>query len=440
MSADEGASWGAASAPDVSGVIARQAILNPGKLPIHDLMLHGWIAAFGQSLFAIRAMSALIDTISILLVFFVAYEMFVSSDDPPTATDHSNAILIAAASAVLFAVNLVVIKYAREARMYPVMLAAIIAQAGFFLRALRIAGTANFAGLAILTAIGVGANFSAILIPLSEGIWLFYILVRERFSFSAPPGRRAWESAIALAVGGAVLLPKLVSSFGKTSAGTSGGIIRWIKPPAIYEPFALFNKATGSIAFPVLAVLAIWGIYRGWRGAVREPIAFALLWMWAPPLILMIASYTLTPIFVERYAISCFVPFFILTALGIAEMPSEPLRIVALAIAVVMSLGHVWSYDRRPHDTQYAEAITAARATLKSGESMTVVPTYAIEVLKYYLPPNEQALAIRYQPGAPQASVIIMGEQNLSPHMAAAIRHDYPRVIKQVRGAVVLAK
>jgi mannosyltransferase len=439
MSPDEGASWGAASAPTVSAVVARQAILNPGKLPIHDLMLHAWIAVFGQSLTAIRAMSASIDSISILLVFFVAWQMFADAGalDPPT--DAPDVLLVGSVSALLFAVNLVAIKYAREARMYPVMLAAIIAQVGFFLRVLQRGGMGNLVALATLTAIGVGANFSAMLVPLTEGLWLLSILVSERFSFFMVRAQRAWAAAVALAIGGAILLPQLVSSFGKTAAHTSGGIIHWIKPPAIYEPLALFNKATGSFAFPVLAALAIWGVYRGWRGAARRPVKFALLWMWGPPLILMIASYALTPIFVERYALSCFVPFFILAALGIVEMPRESVRIAALALAVAMSLGHIWSYDRKPHDTQYAEAIEAARASLKPGELMTIVPGYAIEVAHYYLP-DDAARTVRYEQNSSPAEVMIMGDQNLSPQLVAAIRHDYPNKVASFRGVVVLRK
>ena len=432
FSPDEGASWAAASAPTIADVIAQQAIVNPGKLAIHDLMLHAWMATFGQSLFAMRALSALLGTISIGLVCFVAREMFAEDED---------SLLVAAVSALMFAVNLVVIKYAREVRMYPVMLAAILGQVGFFLRALRCGGLANLAALAILTGIGVGANFSAMLVPLTEAAWLLYVLGAARFSVVAQRARRAWAAAIALALGGMILVPKIVSAFGQTAASKPGGVIHWIKPPAWYAPLAFFNKATGSIAYPVLALLALWGLYRRWIRGKRQPVAFALLWMWAPPVMLMIASYALTPIFVERYAMSSFVPFFILIALGIAELRPPRLCAAALIMAVALSLGHVWSYDRKPHDTQYAEAIAAARTILKPGETMTAVPSYAIQVLRYYLPPEDQSQAVdSASPEGSSASVMIMADQNLSPETEASIRRNYPIVVAQVRGALVLRR
>src|SRR5208337_3920901 len=76
MSPDEGASWAAASAPTAAEVIARQPKLNPGELPVHDLLLHGWIALFGSSLAAMRAMSAVLGVVSILLVYLVSCELF----------------------------------------------------------------------------------------------------------------------------------------------------------------------------------------------------------------------------------------------------------------------------------------------------------------------------------------------------------------------------
>ncbi len=75
LSPDEAASWAAAAAPSVSDVIRQQARFNPGKLAVYELMLHGWIAMFGDGLTAIRALSALLGIGAIVLVFWVAREL-----------------------------------------------------------------------------------------------------------------------------------------------------------------------------------------------------------------------------------------------------------------------------------------------------------------------------------------------------------------------------
>jgi len=431
MSPDEGASWAAASAPNAAEVIARQPALNPGELPVHDLLLHGWIALFGSSLAAMRALSAAFGVASILLVYLVVCELFEES-----ALTRDDIRTVAGLSALLFGLNLVTIKYSHEARMYPLMLAAILAQVAMFLRALRVGGLANFAAVVVLTALAIASNFAALLIPATEGLWLLYTIVRTGRRPGDSNAKRAWAIAIALATAGLILVPKLFSSLHAASAGSLGG---WRKSPAWYEPFALFNKATGSFAFPILAALAIWGAISGWRRGARDSIAFALLWMWAPPLMMLAASYTIAPLFVERYALSCFVPFFILTALGIFELPGDLVRVAAFALAVAFSLGHIVSYDRKPHDAQYREAIAAADSALKPGEVMTVVPSYAIQVLRYYLPPDQIDRAVRYNPSTP-AAVLILGDQNLAPGAAQSYRNEYPRVVARLRGVTVMRR
>jgi mannosyltransferase len=434
LSADEGASWAAASAPSAAEVIRRQPLLNPGELPIHDLLLHGWIAFFGSSVAAMRAMSAALGVVSIFLVYLFVIELFAPRSEEESAITGDDVRTIAGLAAIVFAVNLVTIKYSREARMYPLMLAAILAQVTMFLRAIRAGGLANYAAVVILTAIAIGSNFAAVLIPATEGLWLLNAIARSRWRQNDANVRRGLSVAIALAAGGLILVPRLFSSLHAASAGNVGG---WRKPPAWYAPLALFNKATGSFAFPILAVLAIWGVAGGWRRGARNAVGFALLWMWAPVLMMAVASYAIAPVFVERYALSSFVPFFVLVALGIFELPGVSVRAVALMLAVGFSLGHIVSYDRKPHDAQYREAIAAAASALKPGERMTVVPSYAIEVLRYYLPADQQDRAVRYDPSASPAAVLILGDQNLAPGAGQSYKKDYPNVVARLRGVTV---
>ncbi|MGH7814680.1 MAG: glycosyltransferase family 39 protein [Candidatus Binataceae bacterium] len=458
MSPDESASWRAASAPSMAAVIYRQAHLRvdasarggpiaragalrpsaplPGKLPIHELLLHGWIALFGSSLAAMRSLSAALGTLAILLVYGAAREMLAADGG---AYSSGEARLAAAMGALIFAVNVVTIKYSRELRMYPLVLAASLAQAALFLRAIRRGGIGNYCGVAILTALAVAANFSAVLLPAAEGLWLLYLVSRARWRPADAGVRRAFAAAVALALPGIVLAPILFASLHASAAMTAGGFIKWIEPPRFYAPIALFNKATGSFAFPVLMALAGWGAIAGWRRGARETIGFALVWMWAPPLAMLAVSYALTPIFVERYALSSFAPFFILTGIGIAALPGVRWRSIALVAAVLFSLGHVHGYDRKPHDAQYREAFAAAQAALRPGDTAVIVPRYAVNVLRYYYPANplEPVLLSR---DASKATLIVLGDQHLSRRAAARYRREFPHAVARLRGVTVLRK
>ncbi|HEY6417625.1 MAG TPA: hypothetical protein VIX59_01370 [Candidatus Binataceae bacterium] len=445
MSPDEGASWAAASQPSVADVIARQAILNPGKLAIHDLALHAWIGVFGASLTAMRAMSAALGTLSVLFLYLIGLELF--SDPLPDGSQQTDerARMVAASSAALFAVSLIMVKYARDARMYPLMLAFVLAQVWIFLRAIRRWwSAASVVLLVLLTAAAIACNFSAVLVPIAELIWLVYLLAGSRFpgwsSVQRPAGRRRVVMVgVTITAGMLAMLPSLLAGFSKTAAVTSGGIVRWIQPPEIYAPIAMFNKATGSFAFPLLAALAVWGAIRNWRRDSNATL-FLLIWMWAPPLMMLVASYALTPIFVERYALSCFVPFFILAAIGISELGATRTSVAALAIVGLVSLAHVHTFFSKPHDAQFREAAIYAASQLKAGESMTVVPAYAIEVLHYYLPPDQQTSVVRFRAGSAVANLVILHDQGITPGLDATVRKDYPHVLAWMRGVVVLRR
>ena len=441
MSDDEGASWAAAAAPSLSGVVRLQARLNPGKLAVHELVLHWWMALFGDRIVAQRSLSAALGTISILIVFWIAWEL---NRPPPDSEDvgstaRDEALIIAVLGTVVYAANLVTIKYAREARMYPVMLAATLLQVGFFVRASRRGGTISYLGAALFAIVAIAANFAAALIPATEGLWLLYLLMRSGIRVPNPESRRAWSLLAALALAALAFFAFAIPALRGSTNAVESGAITWIQLPAIWEPVALFNKATGTFAFPVLALAAAYGAWRGWRHR-PDAIRFGLLWMWAPPVLMVIVSYAVRPLFVERYALSCFVPFFILVGIGIWELRDQRWRAAVLLVVVAMSLGHVAVFDRKLHDAQWREAAAVGAANLRAGETMTTVPAYSVWVVRYYLPSAERERTIDFVRTHRDASVVLLRDHGVAPALAAAIRQAYPVELAKLRGVIVLRK
>jgi mannosyltransferase len=442
MSADEGASWAAAVVPSATEVLHLQSRLNPGELGVHDLALHGWIRVFGDSIGTMRALSATAGTIAIILVFFVTREILLinitCADEPtnsaPGALCAEDRDGTAAFSALVFAVNLVTIKYSREARMYPLALALVLAQVWFFLRAIRRGGLANYAAAAIFTSASIAANFTMSLILLPEGIWLLYVLWKSR-----APRQNTIGAGIALAAGLILLVPGAIMYVRARGGAPDPAVYDWISPPALWAPVALFNKATGSVAFPVMALLAIWGLVRGWR-RIGDSIAFAMLWMFAAPLLLLIVSYVIRPAFVERYVIACFVPFFVLIALGAWEIGRNSVRLGALALVAVLALGHIVSYERKPHDAQWREAVRVAVENVRSGDWIAVAPKYAVNVVRYYLPQTPSAPSPRPIGDQPRNEVVIIADTGVAPAEAERIARDYPHPLAHLRGLGVRSR
>jgi hypothetical protein len=344
----------------------------------------------------------------------------------------------AALAALIFAVNLIAIKYSREVRMYPFVIAAVVAQTWFFFRAYRRGGLAAYSGVALFTALALAAHLTAILAFSGEGLWLAFLVARNRFNFSSTEVRRALILMLALTAGVAMLAPFAAAVVGSAAHAADRGAIDWIKRPEPWAAFALFNKGTGSFAFPAMALLAAWGILRGWRRC-GDAIVFALLWMWTPPLLLMLISYALRPAFVERYLVSSFVPFFLLIAIGIVELPKLSTRCGAVALVVALAIGHVAAWNRKPHDVQWREAARVAATNAVNGSTLGVAPGYAINVVRYYIGANS-AVSIAHpvdSSGHDPASVAIIGEQGVAPATASVLAREYPRVLANLRGVVV---
>ena len=97
LSIDESLSWAESSGHSVADVLSMQHRLDSGKFPIYELAQYGWMRAFGESEAAMRALPALIGTLSIILVFILGVELMlaVRGDAEP-----SPASLLEAASPV----------------------------------------------------------------------------------------------------------------------------------------------------------------------------------------------------------------------------------------------------------------------------------------------------------------------------------------------------
>jgi hypothetical protein len=431
LSIDESLSWYAAAAPSVSDLLRIQHGVDSGKLAVHELALRGWMHMFGDSEGAIRGMSALIGTLSIALVFILAVELLSTISSAEGEDRQQSVYLIAGLSALLFAVGLPAVEIARQARMYSMMQAWILAQVIFMLRARRLGGLASYAGLSIFTAIAVATNFTALLVIGAEGLWLIYLFVREARSLE--PGRNgtAWRLVAAILAAVILLLP-FTSGFENGAVGLERGDFSWIGPPGRWEPFATFESGLGSWPFPLFLLFAIVGGVRFWR-THREEAALGLSWILLPPIALFAGSYLLTPMLVTRYLISSFVPVFILTAIGIQSLRSENYRAIALIGIVSLCILRV-SSDLRPGDDRWHRACELALA--HDGQERRVGACRDYYLVSYYIGTPErhrvQIVRMASHPGDREDPAADPGVVVASPTAAAAqiavLRREYPEV------------
>lgn len=434
MDIDEGASWAGASAPTLGEVVARERQIDPGKLALYDLMLHEWIGIFGDGLFAMRAMSAALGTIAIVLVFAAVRE---ACRGPDGAGGVAVGELAGALAALAVATNLTLVISDRTARMYSLTLAAELAQVIFFLRARREGGLRNYAGVACFSALAVAANFSALCLLAAEAAWLSCLLGAWRESIAK---RQVVLTALCVAAGMAMLMPLLLAAAPSVATAVHGGIIEWIKQRPPWWPLVMLEQWTGWVLFSPLAALAGFGALRQWRGADSAP-AFFLAWLLVPMLAVAGFSWAIMPLMVPRYLLGSLVAFFALAALGAASIENR-LAVLGLAVALAfVSLQRIHRHFRRPQGAQWREAVELARASAGPQGPIAVVPYYAADVAGYYLPAGSRQLAVGFEDGCGPARVAILAGATYVPDgITEKAQACYPRVLAELRKLEVRAR
>jgi len=397
LTADEAQSWYAAAAPTLGYVLRLGLILEPGKLGLHNLALHFWIMAFGDSVISMRSLSVVLGVTGIMLIFVAVRELLEyhagSSGLPRYESER-----VAALSALIFALSLPAIHYSREARTYPLILALVPAQVWLFIRAARLRRVIHLLGAASLSFLLVASSLVNVAVLVAQGIWLLTLFRRSDWRLRWPLSGRV-SSLAALLIPGAVAVALMVATARDPSDVYGETQYWWQRAGAV--SFIQTARMAPLNAMCVLTIgLALWGTIRGWRKA-RAAIWLILLWMWLPvlllacslgsvaPLLVIILSFWF-PNFLQRYVLTCIVPFSILAAVGIWQIRPTALRLGALTLFVGLALTRIASYYRSPGEgvgewrIQWREAAAFAESEAQAGRPIVLYPDYCKFVLFYY--------------------------------------------------------
>ncbi|MGD0288032.1 MAG: hypothetical protein ABSC63_00015 [Candidatus Binataceae bacterium] len=446
MTRGEAAAWTAASTPTIAKVFASGRRIDPGKLGLYDVSLHGWIAIFGDRVGPMRALSAILGTLSIVLVFASVREIIRSFDadaDPLTAE------IAGAFAALLFACNLQFITWDRTARMYGPMLTAMLAQLCFFIRAHRQPGILNCAAAAIFTILAIAINYTALFFFAAEGVWLAGLLTfasaraaTDKLSFARP--------ALALVAAAMIVVPLAAATSGVEVGALHGGALEWIQRQPPWWPLRALNVLTGNAAFWPMLALAIYGIARQ-RSHRRLAIGFILCWLVTPFAIDLLVSYAVTPFMIERYVLASLVAFLVLAAVGLASIRWNLARWALAILVVAQSLAHIHHHWRAPADIQWREAVQFAAAAVPVGQKIAVMPPgEPLYVIDYYLPPQQRDLVVSsdatfdsadrtwtFRCGREPVAIV---QLELQRDFLNSIASCYPRTLRKFRQIEVLAR
>ena len=434
MTADEGAAWAAAAEP-VRRLLQLQPQLDAGKLALYDLLLHYWIELFGDSLPSMRGLSAAIDTISILLMFAVVREVYQVFAHVRLETGE----LAGGFAALIFATNVTMVQSARTARMYPLMTAAELVQIFFFVRAQRRGGLLNCILAAVFLALAIAANFTAVLLLAGEGLWLGCLFVARCRRW---PGTelRLVGPALSLTASIALLMPFAPAAVAVSRAAIAYGALDWIRyqPPAGWSYDVLRNDAGNKSLFRLFLALAAFGIWRHRRRAPLVPM-FLAVEILGPFAAVAMLSFFGRPVMVERYVLLGLIAFLGLAAIGAAAFESNLGRIIVFLLIVWLSARALRHSSVFWVDWKKATAMASAGSSANA--EISVVPGYAVNVVRYHLPPPRRPLAVAADSRCGDSQILIVSPgRPIPPSYISELKRCYPRLLGRATRVEVRAR
>jgi mannosyltransferase len=207
--------------------------------PLYYFALHFWLG-FGESEFAIRALSAMFGVLTIAVVYALARELFDSD--------------VGLLSALLLALSPMHIWYSQEARMYPMLTAwSLLASYSLVLAlrhpaermvgrfaALRSPQTRYWLGYLLFSVLALYTHYYALFVLLFQNLFVLYWLWRHKAGWSAGPAKSAgWSTDLwrrwlltELAIA-ALFLPWVPVLFRQVSSGGGGWVEKAIGRPTV---------------------------------------------------------------------------------------------------------------------------------------------------------------------------------------------------------------
>jgi hypothetical protein len=370
-----------------------------------------------------RALSALVGSISILLIFVVVRELYwVVADSNGTAGE-----MAAGFAALLFATNIALVQSSRTARMYPLMTAAELAQVLFFIRAHRDNVALNSSLSAVFLAIAIAMNFIAVFLLVSEAFWVSYLLVAKWRQW---PGAQLPLAgpALTLPAGLALLLPFAPAAGPASYTALRSGAFDWIKyqPPLGWFYDVLRNSTGNRSLFRLLLALAAFSIWRNRNRVVLAPmfITAAVVGPFASVVTLSLFGRSMM---VDRYVLLALVAFLALAASGAAAFESKFGRTLVFLLIVWLSARAFKHSSAFWVDWKKAVAMAPTRS---GNEEIGVVPAYAVNVVRYYLPPQRRSLAIGLDSECGRSHILILSAGPVIPRaFLSELDTCYPRLI-----------
>jgi mannosyltransferase len=329
---------------------ARTGDRNP---PLHGVVLHVWIRAFGDSEASLRLPSALCGILSVAALYGVGRRL---------AGERS-----AALAALLLAVSPLHVAFAQEARPSSLTALLVLLSMRSFLEVIEGAGWRA----------RVGYGLASTLLLYSHTYGAFFVLAQGLYVGLARRNALGRWLGVASAVG-LLFLPWLWIEFEQLRLVRQGF---WLVAPTLRTLGASLQAFAGSQG--LLALLGLFAL----AGLLQAPAArgLLLLWLLVPVLVPFGLSHILTPMYHTRYVLGASLPLYLLAGQGLAALPWTALRLAAAAGLLGLALAAIGHEREAPRKEQWREAAALLDAEARPGDLVLFDAGFCLRhVYSYY--------------------------------------------------------
>lgn len=335
--------------------------------PLFHVLLHGWIALFGASEAAVRALPLLFGVFGVGLMYAVGATLF----GPRTG-------LVAA---MLLAVSPYQVQFAQEARMYTLMLVLVLGSYWSLIRLLR--GQGGALPYVLCSAALLYTHVFGWFVLLAQVVTVGALRWRGHSGLSARRGLVLLSAVLVLFL---PWVPILV----RQAAAVQEGF--WVRPSSLATLSTAYMRYAGSAwLLGVLALLGALGLLALWReGGTskregRQHALLLVLWLTVPVLVPLLLSKVLQPFFVSRYGMAAALAGMVLAARGLVSLPGKAVPLGALGIVLLLSGAQLRQDFQTAQKEQWREAAAFIAQEARPGDVVLVHwgVTYT-DVFAYY--------------------------------------------------------
>lgn len=351
-----------------------------GRPPFFVLLAHFWMQAFGTSEVALRALPALIGSLSLPVIYALGRLLFQAR--------------VGLAAAFLFAISEFQIYHAQNLRYYSLVVLMTLLSYLFFVLALRRRQGRYFAAYAAASVLLFFSHSYGVFVLAAQG--LYFLLNWGRFHQLRLPWLLS-QAAIGLA-----LAPGVLGSVARASGGTSD-VQQWIEEPQLWFPARTLFKfvfpgrhlpevealaaGVGLFALGLLAFL-LWRGVRPWLGEVRRmgvelrilgatyssPVLLVVLWLIFPIAFPFFLSYLLGPMYIDRYTIAAAPALYLLLGLAAFATRRWAPELLWLALVAVVVAPGLTEYYVNPVKEQWREAAAQVETQPEGAGAIVFAP------------------------------------------------------------------